>query len=896
MPLPSGARIGPYEIVGLLGAGGMGEVYRATDLHLGRAAAIKVLPETFALDAERIARLEREARTLASLNHPNIAQVFGFEKGDAGVALAMELVEGPTLADRIDRGPIPIDEAITIARQVAEALEAAHDQGIVHRDLKPANVTVRNDGTVKVLDFGLAKAIEAGTGSRESGVGNTLAEPTVTTPAMTATGLIMGTAAYMSPEQARGRAVDRRADIWAFGCVLYEMLTGRRAFPGDDISDVLVAVLRDEPDLSALPSDTPRHIRKLLRRCLQKDPRNRLPHIGAARLELSDPLDSAEAPITPRGSRSRVGERALWAAVVAGLAGLLALAVQPSRDGTMPARAVVFDIPPPSGARFPGGNGVPRFAVSPDGSRLAYQARVGNSTAWFVRRLDAVTSQQVPGTEAGSDVAAQGLFWSPDNQSLAFFDEPGRKLKKVDLGTSTVSVLCDVTGNQHGGSWNADGVIIFSSAASGGVWKVPAPGGKAIPLTTLDEARGETAHLFPQFLPGNRRFVYLAVGRDPAVFAGSLAGAAPVRLFDSINAAVVAPPDALLVLRGDSLVMQQFDFSTLKPIGESRPVANNVLRTAAGRVAASASAGVVAYARAGTDTSMVGSAHWVDRSGRPLDRPPIPGGLGWVRLSPDGRYVGYSVGGQGGVSEIWLYDLVRQIPTRLSATSAGPLGAAFSPDGTRIAYRQDDADGAALVEQPLSGAGPARVLMKVALTETFVPTDWAPDGGTILLSSNRSGHRGLYLISLAGDGALAAFIDDRTNRVHAAVSPDGRWVAYTSDESGQSQVFVQSFPDPRGGKWTVSKPGGGYPRWRRDGRELFFAEAGSRIYSVSATNGDSLRLGQPTLLFEVPMMTMTGSIGAPYDVSPDGQRFLVVEPRADMAITVVVNRDRQITR
>jgi eukaryotic-like serine/threonine-protein kinase len=501
MPLPSGARIGPYEIVGLLGAGGMGEVYRATDLHLGRAAAIKVLPETFALDAERIARLEREARTLASLNHPNIAQVFGFEKGDAGVALAMELVEGPTLADRIDRGPIPIDEAITIARQVAEALEAAHDQGIVHRDLKPANVTVRNDGTVKVLDFGLAKAIEAGAGSRESGVGNTLAEPTVTTPAMTATGLIMGTAAYMSPEQARGRAVDRRADIWAFGCVLYEMLTGRRAFPGDDISDVLVAVLRDEPDLSALPSDTPRHIRKLLRRCLQKDPRNRLPHIGAARLELSDPLDSAEAPITPRGSRSRVGERALWAAVVAGLAGLLALAVQPSRDGTMPARAVVFDIPPPSGARFPGGNGVPRFALSPDGSRLAYQARVGNSTAWFVRRLDAVTSQQVPGTEAGSDVAAQGLFWSPDNQSLAFFDEPGRKLKKVDLGTSTVSVLCDVTGNQHGGSWNADGVIIFSSAASGGVWKVPAPGGKAIPLTTLDEARGETPPV-PSVLAG----------------------------------------------------------------------------------------------------------------------------------------------------------------------------------------------------------------------------------------------------------------------------------------------------------------------------------------------------------------------------------------------------------
>jgi Tol biopolymer transport system component len=723
----------------------------------------------------------------------------------------------------------------------------------------------------------------------------------MTTPAMTAAGLIMGTAAYMSPEQARGRPVDRRADVWAFGCVLYEMLTGKRAFPGDDISDVLVAVLRDEPDFSVLPADTPRHVRTLLRRCLQKDPRNRLPHVGTARLELSDTSEvDSGAPEAAAPTRSRVPERALWAAGAA-LAAALAYTLRPAPEPAPRAAtpSVTFEIPPPSGTRFPGGNSVPRFAVSPDGSTVAYQARVGNLSAWFVRRLDAPTSQLVPGTESANDVATQGLFWSPDNRSVAFFDEPGQKMRKVDLSTNSISVLCDVTGNQHGGSWNGDGVIIFSSAATGGVFRVPSTGGKATPATTLDKTRGETAHLFPQFLPDTHRFVYFAAGPNPAVFVGSLDGGPPVRLFDSINAAVVAPPSALLFVRGDTLVAQRFDFATLTPIGDSRPVATGILHTAAGRVAASASAaGVVAYARTSADATMLGSSRWLDRSGRPIDLPPIPGG-GWVRLSADGRHVAYSVGSQGGVSDIWLYDLIRQIPTRLSRTSAGPLGAVFSPDGTRVAYRRDDADGSALVEQAVSGAGPARVLSKVPLTETFMPSDWTPDGATILVSSNRTGSRALYVVSLTGDGALKPFVVDNSNRVHASVSPDGRWVAYASDENGQSQVFVQSFPDPSQGRWTVSRPGGVFPRWRRDGRELFFAEAGGRIHSVSVNVGNQPQFGQPKLLFEVPTMTVANvGLGPPYDVSPDGQRFLVVEPRADAAIpiTVVVNWDHQIMR
>jgi Tol biopolymer transport system component len=368
-------------------------------------------------------------------------------------------------------------------------------------------------------------------------------------------------------------------------------------------------------------------------------------------------------------------------------------------------------------------------------------------------------------------------------------------------------------------------------------------------------------------------------------------------LFDSSNAVIVAPPNGLLFVRGDTLVAQQFDFATLTPVADSRPVPNGILRTAAGRVAASASAaGVLVYAHGNAETMTLGSSRWVDRSGHPLDLPSIPGGVGWVRLSTDGRYVAYSVWSPSGTSEIWLYDLVRQIPTRLSTTTIAALGAVFSPDATRVAYLRDDANGFALLEQSLSGAGSAGVLTKSAFTETFTPNDWAPDGRTILVSSNRAGHRGPYLLSAAGKSALEPFIVGIANRMHGAVSPDGRWVAYSSEENGQPPVFVQSFPDPSRAKWTVSKPGAQFPRWRRDGRELFFAEQGGRIHSVSVTNGDQLKFGQPALLLEAPSMVVASGLGQPYDVSPDGQRFLVVEPRVDTAIpiTVVVNWDQKI--
>jgi hypothetical protein len=363
---------------------------------------------------------------------------------------------------------------------------------------------VREDGTVKVLDFGLAKALDAratgASGVASAGAAGALGNaPTITTPAMTQAGVIMGTAAYMSPEQARGRAVDRRADIWAFGCVLYEMLTGRRAFAGDDISDVLVAVLRGEPDLSMLPAETPHHVRTLLRRCLQKASRNRLPHIGAARLELSEASEPAIPASAAAPYRSRIADGALWALGGAAAVAALALALRALPVPPVASESVAFEILPPAGTVFPGGNSTPRFAVSPDGSTVAYQARVGTSTGLFIRRLDEPTSQLVPGTESAIDVATQGVFWSPDNRSIAFFDEPGQKMRKADLSTNSISVLCDVTRNQHGGAWNADGVIIFSSAASDGVWTVPANGGKATPVTTLDKTRGETAHLFPQF-------------------------------------------------------------------------------------------------------------------------------------------------------------------------------------------------------------------------------------------------------------------------------------------------------------------------------------------------------------------------------------------------------------
>src|SRR5688572_2187929 len=567
-PLPS---FGPYQILDKLGEGGMGEVYRARDTTLNRDVALKVLPDSLAADPDRLARFRREAQVLASLNHPNIAHIHGFEQAGSGptatFGIIMELVEGPTLADRIEQGPVPPADAWPIARQIADALEAAHDLGIVHRDLKPANIKVRDDGTVKVLDFGLAKALDPTDPASQASISNS---PTLTARA-TQMGMILGTAAYMAPEQARGRAVDRRADIWAFGVVLYEMLSGRRAFEGEDISITLAGVLKEDVKWDALPADLPVSIRRLLRRCLEKDPRRRLAAISDARLELDEaisPSEAVPARVAPLGISRR--ERWMWAslaAVAVVIAALFAWPSAPAPDAAPPVTR--FGVLPPGDGAFSGNP--PRFAISPDGQSLVFSAtpEPGKPDQFWLRRLDSMEITPVPGTESGSSgLLPQSPFWSPNGRYLAFFVQTERvgregesRLKTVDLQGGGVQTVCDLPSNNASGSWNADGIMLVSSQETKGIQRVPASGGVPAPVTALDASRNEVAHRFPQFLPDGRHFIFQVQTTDRknwAFFVGSI-DSPKGRMLVQSEYARFAAPDILLYVREANLFAQTMD-------------------------------------------------------------------------------------------------------------------------------------------------------------------------------------------------------------------------------------------------------------------------------------------------------------------------------------------------
>jgi eukaryotic-like serine/threonine-protein kinase len=873
--LAPGTRLGPYEILSPLGAGGMGEVYRARDSKLNRDVALKILPEAFTLDGDRIARFRREAQVLASLNHPNIAAIYGFEDSGSTHALVLELVEGPTLADRIAKGPIPLDDAQPIAKQIAEALEAAHEQGIIHRDLKPANIKLRDDGTVKVLDFGLAKAMEP-----TSSISNATISPTISMHA-TVAGIILGTAAYMAPEQARGKTVDRRADIWAFGAVLFEMLSGNSPFPGDEIPDILARIISREPDWAVLPSSLPMAAQTLLRRCLVKDPRQRLQAIGEARIVIERQFLNPGAEQLAHTVRPRLPW--LWPAIAA--MGVLVAFVALGWTSVHPRPSLEvmrFEIHAPEGSTLP--PGTPAF--SPDGRTLAYTVTGPDRvTRLHVRSLDAIQSRALPGTEN-----AEHPFWSADGRSLAFAATGGApsQLRRIDLASGTIHALTAVTGPWHG-TWNQEGTILFETGNA--INAMSADGGLATVVAAPDEKRGERGVGFPHFLSDGKRFLLRVSYRDDfgAIELATLGSSErKVIIPDNRSAPIVArTPDGktyVLYMRESDLLAQEFDERSGKALGNGVVVINNI-----GRVAnpddlptvGISSTGVLAYQ---TDLGGSGQLVWYDRSGqRVRELPQIAIGDSPV-LSPDGQFAAVQKR-SATANDIWLADLVRGSATRLTFSDGVFTAPTWSPDGKRIAYYFRSGNARGIYERTVNDNGQERLL----IPKDGSPLSWSTDEKYLLYRALDLGRPRLFLLSLTGDRQSIPVGSVNGASTSGAISPDGRSIVFSSAESGRSEVYVQPMPAATG-KRSVSVNGGSWPRWRRDGKELFFLSLDWKMMAADV-NPSTSAIGIPHELFQTPISLVSVRNSTAYDVSEDGQRFLIYSTgqRANAPITVVLN-------
>ena len=868
MALAPGTHLDSYEVLDLLGSGGMGDVYRGRDTKLGREVAIKALPEVFAQNPERLARFEREAQLLAALSHPNIAVIHELKDVGGARYLILELVDGETLAQKIRDG-LPIDEALTIARQIAEALEAAHDKGIVHRDLKPANVKIASDGRVKVLDFGLAKINDPTESSQRLSRSPTLSALN------TAAGVILGTAAYMSPEQVRGKAVDRRADVWAFGCVLYEMLTGRKAFAqGETVSDTLAGILAREPDWNALPADTPPRVRALLERCLRKDPSRRLQDVGNARIELEELHSEAEASAvaasTPAAPASRRRERLLAAAAaiffVATAALGAGLLLAPAPD----VRVQRFEAVLPNNLAADGG-----LYLSPDGLKVAYIT--SRPSQIFVRALDAAAPEAIPSTEG---VAGPAVFWSPDSQDLGFFAEG--KLKRVAATGGPAQVVCAVpAGGTYFGTWSAAGVILFAAdAGSGGpLFRVPAGGGEPVPATELDKSRKETSHRFPHFLPDGRHYLFLATGgdaRDRTVYVGDLNSKDRHRLQGIAAEVKYAPSGHLVFIRDGALMAQAFDVKRLELTGAPFPVADPFAPPSKLTYPFSLSmTGTLAFRTDGTTGSGISNTLlvWYGAKGGRLD---IAGGEGEFRgpeLSPDNRHVAFVRGSPG---DIWVLDIPNARTDRLTSHPAEDTNPRWSPDGAAIAFNSARDGVANLYRRTINAVGDDELVLKTESAKTL--SDWTRDGKYLVYTSDND----VWALPLSRSAKSAEpqpiqitktpFVE-QTPRV----SPDGRWVAYASNEPGEFRIYVQSFPEP-GFKQLVSTGGGIEPRWSHDGKELFFYTGLLAPYTGGGgvVNAVSIQSAGTSLIVSAPApRAPRGVVGTTdYSVAADG-RFLM---------------------
>jgi len=896
MGLTTGARLGPYEIVSAIGAGGMGEVYRATDTTLGRQVAIKVLPGAFAQDAERLARFEREAKTLASLNHPHIAQIYGLERSSGVQALVMELVEGDDLAARIARGPIPLDETLPIAREIAEALEAAHEQGIIHRDLKPANIKVTPDGVVKVLDFGLAKLNERNgpNDSNDPNVPNALSmSPTITSPAMmTGVAMILGTAAYMAPEQVKGRPADKRSDVWAFGCVLFEMLTGTRAFDGEDVADVLSRVLQREPEWEALSSDVPPSIRTLLHGCLVKDRRKRIADIAAALFVLDHQTGLTAAGTVlvaplPRRPLLRVAALAAVVLVVAAVTGAVVwLATRPADP--VPPRVSRLTITPANAAALTI-NGIDRdLAITPDGSRVVY---VGNrGTQLFVRALDALAPVAV------FTGAPLGPFISPDGQWIGFEDRA--VLKKVAMTGGPAVTLARPDGNLRGATWGPDDTIIYASTnVVSGLQRVGAAGGPTTVLTRPDRANGEVDHVWPELLPGGQAvlFTITAITTSGGLDAGQVAvldlqtGTRKILVRGGSHAHYVpggpgSPQGAgregghLVYAAAGTLRAVPFDLARLETRGTPVPMISDVVTTGPGAVdAVVADDGTLAYVSGGSVTGANASRTlaWVDRQGRETTIPTPPRVYLYPRLSPDGTRVAVYASDQE--ADIWVWDLRRTTLTRVTFTPGIDPYPVWTLDGRRLIFTSERTGARNLYWQAADGTGAVERLTE-SPNQQFA-TAVSPDDRKLIFSETApKTDDDVMQVELDGTHRVTPLVQSSFRERNGIVSPDGRWLAYEADDSGQFEIYVRPFPDVNSGHWQVSTTGGTRPLWARNGQELVYVALTGALMRVGVERGPSWAATTPALLVKEGYFTNPDVFtGRTYDISPDGQRILMIK-------------------
>ena len=860
------SRIGSYAIEREVGRGGMGVVYLGRDARLDRPVAIKILPDLVAGDPDRLARFEREARLLAAVVHPNIAAIHGIEEDQGRRFLVLEYVEGETLAQHLARGPLPIDETIEVCRQVAAAVEAAHEVGIVHRDLKPGNVKLTPGGTVKVLDFGLAKG--GGVGAADSSP-DLSQSPTLTVGA-TGVGTILGTAAYMSPEQARGKTVDRRTDIWSFGCVLYECLTGRSAFGGETVSDTIAIILQGQPDESRLPKKTPEKLRHLIARCLEKDARKRLRDIGDARLELEEIQASKISSITSRqtfGTRADAEASRSRAFPVLGLA--IAMAVAGAVVGfgisrlignaPLPA-SLRFTIQPPAGVDLDGDPN--ELAISPDGKLLAFIGSDSTHRGLWMRRMDSFDAELLPGTQNASQP-----FWTPDGRYLAFFNDG--KLSRMRVPDGKPEQVCDAP-SPRGSAWNARGILVYAPAATGALQRLDRIGGTPTAVTVVDSTAGETAHRWPSFLPDGDHFLYCALPVKDGEFeihVGSLSSKQRVHVGRMGHSPRYVEPGYLVYERGGSLLAQRFDARKLQLVGD--PFAIGAGPSAATNLSASPSftvsaTGVVAWVSAGSaNTRLV----WLDRNGREVgtvDAP--PGQWGQVAISPEGRRVCAEQSTTTGATDLWMIETERGTATRLTFGQGDNTNPLWMPDGRSILFSSTRNGRRDIFRRALDGPGVDEAFYQSNVTFKDA-LDVSPDGKLVIFQQNE-GTNGWDLLTLPGSGGPPApYLVTRFVESFPQISPDGRWLVYISNESGSVQAYVQSFPVP-GHKQQVARMGAFFALWHPNGREIILISEAGKLTSVAVEPGETLRFGTPRLLFRVPE-AFTG-----LDIHPDG-RFLV---------------------